>query len=341
MKEETRQALAKILTTHGQHIAQDPRLCHAFLRDYRPLDDDGIKLLVNAAKARMPDTLAQSAGKESISVTNQRLAQQLQSQHGHDTADAFWAIETWSVALKLMPASAARPSPAPPSLPIQHQPPSRPIPPQAPARPSNITHQPSPFLKPQPAAPPPQPPSKPAAPTLGPGVHIIPGPQYGGVNPAPPIATPTTPRAGSAPIPTPAYAPPIPATPAYQTHPVLGRTAQSLFSFAGRISPAQFLWVAVPTGAIYPWITAMAYAFAKSFPPMMMVLFMPLLLGMIPVTWVFMAAAAKRWHDMDITGWRAALIFTPPVVGHLFTLVIGGLIQGTRGPNRFGPQPLI
>jgi uncharacterized membrane protein YhaH (DUF805 family) len=53
--------------------------------------------------------------------------------------------------------------------------------------------------------------------------------------------------------------------------------------------------------------------------------------------WVAMAVSAKRWHDRDKSGWWALLQFVP-VIGTLWTLVENGLLRGTPGPNRFGPD---
>jgi hypothetical protein len=194
----------------GQHIAHDPRLCHAFLRDYRPLDDDGIKLLVNAAKAKMPDTLAQSVGKRPIG-------------QGPNSLPALATI---------------------------------------------------------------------------------------------PITPPTTPTWGAPPpiAPPPAPAPAPPARPAYApvtAPPTVGATITALFSFEGRVGPNSFLKTAIPTGIFYPLIAGF-FGYAAWTLPAAIVVAIPFALGMIPVTWIFLATCAKRWHDLDISGWRCLAVFAPP-----------------------------
>lgn len=57
------------------------------------------------------------------------------------------------------------------------------------------------------------------------------------------------------------------------------------------------------------------------------------------VTWPAIAITAKRWHDRDRSGWWV-LINAIPVAGSLWTIVQCGLLRGTTGPNRFGPDPL-
>lgn len=50
------------------------------------------------------------------------------------------------------------------------------------------------------------------------------------------------------------------------------------------------------------------------------------------------AVAVRRLHDSDRSGWWILLVFVP-VLGMLILLVFM-IIGGTRGPNRFGPDPV-
>ncbi len=52
-----------------------------------------------------------------------------------------------------------------------------------------------------------------------------------------------------------------------------------------------------------------------------------------------LAVYAKRWHDRDKSGWWT-LIGLVPVIGFIWFIVELGILEGTRGPNRFGPDPL-
>ncbi|WP_342641632.1 DUF805 domain-containing protein [Rhodoligotrophos ferricapiens] len=47
----------------------------------------------------------------------------------------------------------------------------------------------------------------------------------------------------------------------------------------------------------------------------------------------------KRCHDRDQSGWWVLLLFIP-VVGFIWALINLGILEGTRGPNRFGPDPV-
>ncbi len=56
---------------------------------------------------------------------------------------------------------------------------------------------------------------------------------------------------------------------------------------------------------------------------------------------IFFALAiyTKRWHDRDKSGWWNLIILVP-VIGAIWLIVECGILEGTRGPNRFGPDPL-
>lgn len=47
----------------------------------------------------------------------------------------------------------------------------------------------------------------------------------------------------------------------------------------------------------------------------------------------------KRCHDRDKSGWWCLLLLIP-VVGFLWAVIDLGLLEGTPGDNRFGPDPL-
>lgn len=57
------------------------------------------------------------------------------------------------------------------------------------------------------------------------------------------------------------------------------------------------------------------------------------------LAWPSIAVSVKRWHDRDRSGWWV-LVALIPVVGVLWMLVDNGLLKGTAGPNRYGPDPL-
>lgn len=68
-----------------------------------------------------------------------------------------------------------------------------------------------------------------------------------------------------------------------------------------------------------------------------------LLLGLIGLAYLAaffiptLAVQVRRFHDQDKSGWLILLGFIP-YIGSLIVLVFMCL-EGTRGPNRFGPDP--
>jgi len=51
----------------------------------------------------------------------------------------------------------------------------------------------------------------------------------------------------------------------------------------------------------------------------------------------YIAVHVRRFHDQDKSGWLLLLSFVP-YVGSLIVLIFM-MLEGTRGPNRFGPDP--
>jgi uncharacterized membrane protein YhaH (DUF805 family) len=54
--------------------------------------------------------------------------------------------------------------------------------------------------------------------------------------------------------------------------------------------------------------------------------------------WPLIAVSAKRQHDFNFSAWWALIHFVP-AVGSIVLLLADGLVPGTRGANRFGPDP--
>ena len=60
---------------------------------------------------------------------------------------------------------------------------------------------------------------------------------------------------------------------------------------------------------------------------------------MLWMLWPNMAIQAKRWHDHDKSALWLLINFIP-YIGPLRALLENGLRPGTKGPNRFGTDPL-
>jgi len=55
--------------------------------------------------------------------------------------------------------------------------------------------------------------------------------------------------------------------------------------------------------------------------------------------WVGAALLVKRWHDRDKSGWYYWVLLIP-LVGPIWTLIEAGCMEGTKGDNRYGPDPV-
>ncbi|MGH8445523.1 MAG: DUF805 domain-containing protein [Solimonas sp.] len=107
-------------------------------------------------------------------------------------------------------------------------------------------------------------------------------------------------------------------------------TQQFLLTYEGRINRQRY------------WAFVLVYIAAA-----IVVGIVAAILGIRALNWLFTVAAIypsicvsiKRWHDRDKSGWWV-LIGLVPVIGWIWSLVETGFLEGTRGDNRFGPDPL-
>ena len=59
----------------------------------------------------------------------------------------------------------------------------------------------------------------------------------------------------------------------------------------------------------------------------------------IAMIWPAIMLYAKRWHDRNKSGWWTLSAFVP-FIGAIWIIVELGILRGTPGDNRFGPDPL-
>ncbi|MFI4974052.1 MAG: DUF805 domain-containing protein [Caulobacterales bacterium] len=122
-----------------------------------------------------------------------------------------------------------------------------------------------------------------------------------------------------------------------------------LFSFEGRIRRLHYWLAAISLGVIEVVIISVVGALlagaAMSNPnnagaatgalmAMMPIYFVVLLIFM----WPTLALGVKRCHDRDKTGWFL-LIGLIPLIGAIWLLIDLGFLDGTQGPNKYGPSP--
>lgn len=117
-----------------------------------------------------------------------------------------------------------------------------------------------------------------------------------------------------------------------------------LFSFKGRITRSQYwirytlvtflaiIAIGFVVGFIEGFVAAMTGSPIEGIGPVSA-------LFSLACFWPSIAVPAKRLHDRDQSGWWQ-LLGLIPIIGWIYLLVVLGFLRGTRGPNRFGPDPL-
>jgi uncharacterized membrane protein YhaH (DUF805 family) len=106
-----------------------------------------------------------------------------------------------------------------------------------------------------------------------------------------------------------------------------------LFQFDGRINRAKF-WAGV--GALLVGYFVIAILFSAIDSGAVRGILGILYLAFI---WPSLAISIKRWHDRDKSGWWVLIGFIP-LIGWLWALIETGFLEGTKGPNQYGPDPL-
>lgn len=148
------------------------------------------------------------------------------------------------------------------------------------------------------------------------------------VAPPLPVATPVADDTTRSPD---AVAPPLPSGgPSTQVNPI----AALYFSSEGRIGRAIYWLSQIPLIALNLLLNVMAEASGASGGVAAFVF-----LTSVVVLVASVMVGIKRCHDRDKSGWWV-LLSVVPVIGWLWAIIELGCLQGTVGPNRFGPDPL-
>jgi len=128
------------------------------------------------------------------------------------------------------------------------------------------------------------------------------------------------------------------------------------FSFNGRINRAKW-WLGVLGLFIVQWVLWLVLGSAfglaalenidSNDPTAVVVLMQQMSAMMVPMgililvmIYPSLAVHTKRWHDRNKSGWWS-LIMLIPMVGALWVLIELGILRGTDGENRYGPDPLM
>lgn len=113
-----------------------------------------------------------------------------------------------------------------------------------------------------------------------------------------------------------------------------------LFSSKGRIRRSQFWLWSIGSGFAVGIILGIAMAVfggraqGQMSPLFGLIYFAVLILAVV----IGVNLQVKRWHDRDKSGWWM-LIGLIPAIGGIWAFVECGCLDGTQGPNKFGPSP--
>ncbi len=105
-------------------------------------------------------------------------------------------------------------------------------------------------------------------------------------------------------------------------------------SFEGRINRAKWWIGAIALAVIQMAVQGIIMSMVNQNDALI-----PLIILILVFLYPFMAVYAKRWHDREKSGWWSLIILVP-VVGGIWILVELGILKGTDGPNKYGPDPL-
>jgi uncharacterized membrane protein YhaH (DUF805 family) len=112
-----------------------------------------------------------------------------------------------------------------------------------------------------------------------------------------------------------------------------------LFSFQGRIRRLHYWLAAISVGVVVGVIASILMPMSGIAQGTPNPIFMALI-GIIYLVDIYigLALGAKRCHDRDKSAWFLAIGLIP-LIGAIWLFVELGILDGTQGPNRFGPSP--
>jgi uncharacterized membrane protein YhaH (DUF805 family) len=113
---------------------------------------------------------------------------------------------------------------------------------------------------------------------------------------------------------------------------------QVLFSFNGRIRRSTFWLYSLGLGVVLGIVIAVGFMLGSNGGALSAVGWVLVGLAYIVAIWADLALQVKRWHDRD-KSWVWIFIAFIPIVGAIWLLVEVGFLDGTPGPNKYGPSP--
>jgi hypothetical protein len=103
LNEQPRKQLQFIITKFGQSVCDDPLRCESSLRESCPDHKLEVNLLITALQEKIPQYLLSYSSLITLERLIKTLARRLENNHGTAEAFAVWAVESWALALNVMP----------------------------------------------------------------------------------------------------------------------------------------------------------------------------------------------------------------------------------------------
>ena len=102
--------LGEILIKHGLSPLSDAKLCENLLKDYCPEHKEEIALLSLAVKERIASDLLVSQDGLQRDLLRALLVKRLRKARSLNEGDARWAVESWSIAIRVLARAESKPS---------------------------------------------------------------------------------------------------------------------------------------------------------------------------------------------------------------------------------------
>jgi hypothetical protein len=103
MDENPRRILAGFIRKYGTRLIADPARCEGLLRDTCSGYPREVFVLVHTLRQRVPAGLLASQGRVALEMLLPLLVQRMQDQCAFDEGAARWGVESWAIALGLLP----------------------------------------------------------------------------------------------------------------------------------------------------------------------------------------------------------------------------------------------
>jgi len=96
-----RETLREVIKRYGAEVARDPSRCQGILRDFSPdpATRAAVAALVVASREGAADLLISADASVPLPIAIARLSRQMRDAHATDERLAFWAVESWAIAL--------------------------------------------------------------------------------------------------------------------------------------------------------------------------------------------------------------------------------------------------